>query len=309
MRFGSHADCVCGMDPHPRLAARPRIWLAALLLATAAALPGPVPAGAATVDVQLTARHKTVKVAPGVKMKAWTFNGTVPGPVIRATEGDTIVLTLHNADPHMGHSVDFHAAEVSPQVNFADVAPGETKTFSFVARRPGVFMYHCGTSPVLQHIGMGMYGPIIIDPVAGRPPANETVLVQSEFYGKVRKGRLNPSYHTMQTREPTFAAFNGRAFRYRDKPIDVAVGQPQRVYLVDAGPTLDSDFHVVGDIFDAVQPDGNPANALSGVSTHEVPAGGAAIFELTFDQPGSYPFVTHSFRWADAGAIGLFRAG
>ena len=257
---------------------------------------------------ELTARHHVVKVAPGVKMKAWTFNGSVPGPVIRAREGDTIQLTLHNADRKMAHSVDFHAAQVSPQVNFADVLPGETKAFTFVARRPGVFMYHCGTSPVLQHIGMGMYGAIIIDPELGRTPANETVLIQSEFYGKVRHGRIAPSYHTMQTRSPTFAAFNGRAFRYRDKPIEVDIGQPQRVYVVDAGPTLDSDFHVVGEIFDTVQPDGNPANELFGVSTYEVPAGGGAAFELTFDEPGSYPFVTHSFRWADAGAMGLFRA-
>jgi len=242
-------------------------------------------------------------------MKAWTFNGTVPGPVIRATEGDTIAVTLRNADHHMAHSVDFHAAQISPQIGFADVAPGETLTYSFVARRPGAFMYHCGTSPVLQHIGMGMYGAIIVDPIGGRPPANETVLVQSEFYGPVKKGLIKPTYKRMQTKSPTFAAFNGRAFRYRDKPIEVAVGEPQRIYVVAAGPTLGSDFHVVGEIFDTVQPDGNPANLLTGVSTYGVPSGGGAAFELSFDEPGSYPFVNHAFRWADAGALGLFRAG
>ncbi len=267
-------------------------------------------ADAATVSVHLNARHKVVKVAPGVKMRAWTFNGRVPGPVIRVTEGDTVEVTLKNSDQHMAHSVDFHAAEVSPQVNFADVLPGKTKTFSFVARRPGVFLYHCGTSPVLQHIAMGMYGAIIVDPIGGRPPANETVLVQSEFYGKLKKRgkKLKPSYKAIQTQAPKYAAFNGKAFRYRNKPIDVAVGQPQRVYVVAAGPTLGSDFHVVGEIFDQVQPDGNPANRLFSVSTYGVPSGGAAMFELTFDSPGSYPFVTHAFRWADAGALGLFRA-
>lgn len=267
-------------------------------------------ADAATVSVHLNARHKVVKVAPGVKMQAWTFNGTVPGPVIRATEGDTVELTLKNSDHHMAHSVDFHAAEVSPQANFSDVLPGETKTFSFVAQRPGVFMYHCGTSPVLQHIGMGMYGAIIIDPIGGRPPANETVLVQSEFYGKFKKGgkKLKSSYKAIQTENPKYAAFNGKAFRYRDKPIDVAVGQPQRIYVVAAGPTLGSDFHVVGEIFDQVQPDGNPANQLFGVSTYGVPSGGGALFELTFNVAGSYPFVNHAFRWADAGALGLFKA-
>jgi nitrite reductase (NO-forming) len=286
-----------------------RLLLLAIALATVLAGLAAAPALAATVDVQLNARHKKVKVAPGVRMKAWTFNGTVPGPVIRAREGDTIRLTLHNADKHMAHSVDFHAAQVSPQANFADVLPGKTRTFSFVARRPGVFMYHCGTSPVLQHIGMGMYGAILVDPALARPPANETVLVQSEFYGPLKKGWLKPTYKTMQTKDPKFAAFNGRAFRYRDRPIDVAVGEPQRIYVVDAGPTLGSDFHVVGEIFDGVQPDGNPANELFGVSTYGIPAGGAAAFEVTFDEPGSYPFVTHSFRWADSGAMGLFRAG
>ena len=151
-------------------------------------------------------------------------------------EGDTLEVTLHNADHHIAHSL-IHAAQASPQVAFADVAPGETRTFSFVVERPGVFMYHCGTSPVLQHIGMGMYGAIIVDPAAGRPPANETVLVQSEFYGKVKKGKIRPSYKAMQTRPPTFTAFNGRAFQYRNKPVEIAVGEPQRVYVVAAGPT------------------------------------------------------------------------
>lgn len=292
------------MSDRPRSIRRPLAWLG-LLVALAIA---PQAASAATVPVELTARHKAIKVAPGVRMKAWTFNGQVPGPVIRAEEGDTIQLTLRNADKRMGHSIDFHAAEVSPQRNFADVLPGKTRTFSFVAHRPGVFLYHCGTSPVLQHIGMGMYGAIVVDPAVGRPPANETVLVQSEFYGRMKKGWLKPSYKAMQTQDPKFAAFNGRAFRYRDKPIDVAVGQPQRIYVVDAGPTLDSDFHVVGEVFDVVQLDGNPANELFGVSTYGVPAGGAAVFQLKFDEAGSYPFVTHSFRWADAGALGIFRA-
>ena len=268
----------------------------------------PAFADADVVEVDLVTKRETVKIAPGVEMRAWTFNGTVPGPVIRAVEGDTIEVTLRNADKAMAHSVDFHAAQISPQVGFADVLPGETRTFSFVARRPGVFLYHCGTSPVLEHIGMGMYGAILVDPEQGRPPARERVLVQSEFYGPVKHGMIKPSYEAMRTREPTFTAFNGRAFRYRDKPIKAAVGKPQRIYVVAAGPTLGSDFHVVGEIFDTVQPDGNPVNVMEGVSTYGVPAGGGAMFELTFDEAGTYPFVTHSFRWADAGALGLIEA-
>lgn len=268
----------------------------------------PALAGADVVEVDLVTKRETVRIAPGVKMRAWTFNGTVPGPVIRATEGDTIEVTLHNADKSMIHSVDFHAAQISPQVGFADVLPGETHRFSFVARQPGVFLYHCGTNPVLQHIGMGMYGAILIEPAEGRPPARERVLVQSEFYGPVKHGVIKPSYEAMRTQDPTYTAFNGRVFRYRDKPLPATVGKPQRIYVVAAGPALGSDFHVVGEIFDTVQPDGNPLNVLHGVSTYGVPAGGGSMFELTFDEPGSYPFVTHSFRWADAGALGLFEA-
>jgi nitrite reductase (NO-forming) len=279
----------------------------ALLAALLCACLGAPAAPADVVEVSLVAKRKVVRPAPGVRMRAWTFNGTVPGPVIRAREGDTVRVRLRNS-ASMGHSVDFHAAEISPQRGFADVPPGRSHSFSFTARRPGVFMYHCGTHPALKHIGMGMYGAIVVDPAGGRPPANETVLVQSEFYGRLRRGWLLPSYAAMQRGRPRYAAFNGGALRYFNRPIKVRAGEPQRIYVVAAGPTLDSNFHVVGEAFDTVEPDGNPANAMHGVSTYGVPAGGGAVFELTFDEPGRYPFVTHAFRWADAGATGIFQA-
>ena len=114
------------------------------------------------------------------------------------------------------------------------MAPGKTRTFSFVAPA-GVYMYHCGTAPLLQHIGMGMYGMIIVDPLAARPPAKEITLVQSEFYGRVRGGFLHPSLKAMRTQSPRYVAFNGRAQRYFRHPIAVPVGEPVRIYLVDAG--------------------------------------------------------------------------
>lgn len=274
------------------------------------------PAGAAVVSVELSAREAVVPVSTGVTMRAWTFNGQIPGPTVRAQEGDVVRVTLRNDGPRgkhgrpgIRHSVDFHAAELAPDVGFAGVGPGEQRTFSFVARRPGVYLYHCGTAPMLEHIGMGMYGAIIVDPAGGRAPATEVTLVQSEFYGTVRRGRLHPSLAAMREQRPRFVAFNGRAMRYLSRPIAVPVGRPVRLYVVDAGPTLDSDFHVVGTIFDTVEPDGNPANALHGVSTQLVPAGGGAVFELTFPEAGMYPFVSHAFRAADAGAMGRFRAG
>ncbi|MEZ5123633.1 MAG: multicopper oxidase domain-containing protein [Solirubrobacterales bacterium] len=285
---------------------------AAIVVACLAVVPA---ADAAVVPVQLTARMATVKVAPGVTMRAWTFDGAVPAPVIRVREGDIVQVTLRNAEsPHghgghgMWHSVDFHAARVAPNVGFAGVAPGKQRTFSFTADRPGVFMYHCGTAPMLQHVGMGMYGAIIVDPAEGRAPATEVTLVQSELYGTVRGGRLRSSLNAMRADRPRYVVFNGVAMRYASQPIPVPVGTLVRIYLVDAGPSLDSDFHVVGTMFDTVQPDGNAENALHDVSTQHVPAGGGAVLELTFPEAGVYPFVTHALRDADAGAMGRFAA-
>lgn len=247
-------------------------------------------------------------------MRAWTFNGTVPGAIIHAREGDTVEVTLHNGDvPRKGshgmwHSVDFHAAQIAPDLAFKGVAPGKTFTFSFQASRPGVYLYHCGAAPLLQHIGMGMYGAIIVDPAGGRPPAREITLIQNEFYGALRGGVLRPSLQAMRTQRPRYVAFNGFAERYVRHPISVPVGQPVRIYLIDAGPTLESDFHIVGSIFESFQHDGNPEEPLHWVSTQLVPPGGSGAFELTFPQAGVYPFLTHAVRWADAGAVGRFVA-
>ena len=292
--------------------ARRRPWC--LLLAVALALPllGGTHADAATVKVALTARHKVVRLLPGVpglKFQAWTFNGGIPGPVVRARIGDTIQITLRNADPMHDHSVDFHASEVDPMAVMAAVKPGRTKTISFVAHRSGVFMYHCGTGPVLRHVAMGMYGMVIVDPATPRPAAQEIMLVQSEFYGHVRKHVLSGTLKDMLTRQPAYTAFNGGPFRYMNTPIPVAVGRPVRIYLVNAGPSLGSAFHIVGEIFDAVQPDGALPSLRDTASTWYVPAGGGAVFEVTFDQAGSYTFLTHELGVASLGALGRFVAG
>lgn len=266
-------------------------------------------ADAATVNVALTARHKLVTLMPGTKFEAWTFNGAIPGPVARARVGDTIQITLHNADLMHGHSVDFHASEVDPMAAMATVQPGQTKTISFVAHRAGVFLYHCGTGPVLRHVAMGMYGMVIIDPAVPRPAAQEIMLVQSEFYGRVRHHVLRGTLQDMLTRQPAYTAFNGGPFRYVQAPIKVSVGQPVRIYLVDAGPSLGSAFHIVGENFDAVEPDGALPPLRDTASTWYVPAGGAAVFEVTFDEAGTYPFLTHELGVASLGALGRIVAG
>ena len=290
-------------------------------------------ARAEVVQVDLNARPATVTVAPGVKMRAWTFNGTVPGPVIRATEGDTVRVTLKNSHiarkircprrkgpkrnrclkrkhrhQAMWHSVDFHAARIAPNLAFRNVAPGETFTFEFEADTPGVYMYHCATGPMLEHIGMGMHGMIVIDPAVPRPPAREIFLVQSEYYGKLSGGMLHPSYGAMRTSAPKFVTFNGQAMRYARRPIEVEAGEPLRIYFVDSGPSLFSAFHVVGTIFDSFEHDGVPAGVIHDVSTQTIAPGGGGVFELTLPEPGTYPFVSHSVIDMDRGAVGLFEA-
>jgi nitrite reductase (NO-forming) len=325
-----------------------KLLLLVLVIATSGATLS-AQASAATVEVHLDARRANIEVAPGVKMRAWTFNGTVPGPVVRATEGDTVEVTLTNSDTGRQvkcppaptraerraltttqirervrsrqkcqrrntrnlptvHSVDFHAAKIAPNLAFRSVLPGESHTFSFQVDTPGVYMYHCGTGPMLEHTGMGMYGMIIVDPIEGRPPAEEIMLVQSEFYGSVKDGWLQSSYEAMQTEPPRYVAFNGTALKYATDPIDVNAGEPLRIYLVDAGPSLFTAFHVVGTIFDQYQPDGNPDAPMRNVSTQVIGPGGAGLFECILPEPGNYPFVSHSFRDFDKGAVGILRA-
>jgi len=239
------------------------------------------------------------------------LDGTVPGPVIRAKVGDTIDIALTNK-AIMGHSIDFHAALAPPDLAYQTVQPGKTLHFSWQAKYPGAFLYHCGTPPVLAHISNGMYGAIIIDPQDGWGTASqEYVLVQSEFYPARYPGSKDEYYGDlgkMKAGIPDVVTFNGIAFRYKTAPLIIKVGNPVRVFIVNAGPSHFSAFHVVGTVFSAVYADGNPANKSVGLQTASVPPGGAAVVEFAVEQSGVYPFVTHSFGDADEGALGLFRA-
>ena len=155
--------------------------LAMAHVATDAALPA-VPAGD-LVKVQMTLKDMVVEVAPGVKYNTWAFDGHgAPGPIVHVREGQMVEMTLTNGGA-IPHSIDFHAARIAPNVAFKDVAPGESFTFRFRANDPGVYMYHCGTKPVLAHIANGMYGAIVVDPASPLPHADhEYVLVASEWY-------------------------------------------------------------------------------------------------------------------------------
>jgi nitrite reductase (NO-forming) len=266
------------------------------------------PAGVeATKQLTIEAIDATVEIGAGVQYRAWTFGGTVPGPVVHVRQGDTIDFTLVN-NGSTGHSLDFHAAQIPPEVNYRTILPGESLSFRWRANLPGVFMYHCGTAPMLHHIANGMYGAIVVDPETPLEPARDYVLVQSEFYaGAGEGGAWEGSMEKMMAAQPDLLAFNGVAFQYRDHPLAAAAGERIRLYVVNAGPTLFSAFHVVGALFDKVYIDGNPANVLRGVQTYTVPPGGGSTFELVVPDAGMYPFVTHNFAYTDLGAVGLIQ--
>ena len=279
--------------------------------ATDAALPA-VPAGN-LVKVHMTLKDMVVEVAPGVKYNTWAFDGHgAPGPVVHVREGQTVEMTLTNGGS-IPHSIDFHAARIAPNVAFKDVAPGDSFTFRFKAGDPGVYMYHCGTKPVLAHIANGMYGAIVVDPAKPLPKADrEYVLVGSEWYmdgdGIAKPASLNMD--KARAMAPDWTTFNGYANQYVTHPLTSKPGETVRFYVVAAGPTLDTNFHVVGTIFDRAWVNADVASPpQTGVQTVLVPAGGGGIFDVKIDEPGLYPFVSHAFAHVDLGQVGLLKVG
>lgn len=258
--------------------------------------------------LRIEINHKRLTIAAGVTYDAWTFDGRVPGPVLRVTEGDTVDFTLVNRAP-MPHSLDFHAAEIAPNRAYRNLMPNDSLSYRFVARVPGAFMYHCGTAPVALHIANGMYGAIIVDPRQERSPAREFVFVQSEFYTKTLADSTRTiDWDKLLGLAPDYVVFNGQEAEYANHPIKVRVGERLRMYVVNAGPNRFSAFHVVGAIFDRVYLDGSLAHPLEGVQTVTVPVGGGAIFEARLVEAGTYPFVSHAFADATKGAVGMFEA-
>jgi nitrite reductase (NO-forming) len=266
-------------------------------------------------EFRIPMTHRTIEIAPEVKYEGWTFGNTVPGPVIRVRQGDLVKVTLVNESP-MPHSIDFHSARIPMDVAFRTIGPGEELEFEFEARDAGAFMVHCGTPPVLMHIMQGMYLPIIVDPKGGwgTDADREFVLVQSEFYAQDGSDGVKVAdYAAAQAKQASYVVFNGKANQYQATPLEVEEGDRVRFFVVNAGPSLRSDFHVVGAVFDRVYPDGNPKNVLNGVQTYTVPAGGGAVFVAACNRgesgDGVSAFVTHACADASKGAVGLIRVG
>lgn len=261
------------------------------------------PVGAETTKkFTLSAQDVTISIADGVAMKAWTFGGTVPGPTLRVRVGDTVEFTLKN-DGTTQHSIDFHSAQIDWKSAYKSINPGESISFTFKPKYAGAFMYHCGTPPMLHHISSGMFGAMIVDPSAPLPPAKEFILVANEYY----LTGSTPDMAKMLAVTPDYLSFNGYAMQYKANPIKVKLGDLVRFYVVNAGPTLTSAFHVVGEQFDTVYLGAPPDSAIHGVQTFNVPPGGGMIFEIEADVVGLFPFVNHAFAYTEKGAVGLLQ--
>jgi nitrite reductase (NO-forming) len=278
-----------------------------------AAFPATLPAAptGAVANVHLGISHDTLEIAPGVKYDTWTFNHTVPAAPVHVRVGQLVKVTLKNDSP-MPHSVDFHAARIAPNVAFTDIAPGATKSFEFRATDPGVYMVHCGTAPVLAHIANGMYFAIVVEP-ANLPKADrEYVLVSSEWYlnsdGLTKPAALD-MVKAVQAK-PDWVTWNGYAAQYKTHPLTANPGETVRFWVVAAGPSLDTTFHVVGTLLNRAWVNADMTSPpQQNVQTALVPAGGGGVFDVKIDQPGLYPFVSHQFASVQLGQVGLLKVG
>lgn len=266
-------------------------------------------------DIELVVEEKEMTVADGFVQKVWTFGPTVPGPVIRVKVGDTVRIHLKNpVTNQVPHSIDFHSSQVAWNDEMTSINPGEEKFYEWKADYAGVWMYHCGTAPALHHIANGMYGMVIVEPAEGLPQVDkEFVFVQSEWYLGPQGDLTSLEKAAAAAPEPDLVVFNGIANQYKDHPIQIATGERVRAFVLNAGPSVDSSFHIVGTIFDTVIKEGmqltrdNPGNY--GAQAVDLAPAQGAIVEFSMAEDGLYPIVTHAFNFVGRGALGLFQAG
>ena len=266
---------------------------------------------AALVKVKMETIEKTMKMADGVDYTYWTFNGDVPGQMIRVREGDTVEVEFsNNPNSTVPHNVDFHASTGTGGGAAATfTAPGRTSTFRWKALQSGLYIYHCAVAPVGMHIGNGMYGLVLVEPKEGLPKVDkEFYIVQGDFYTKGKYGEpgLQPFDMDKAIREDAdYVVFNGHVGAIAgDNALKAKVGETVRMYVGNGGPNLVSSFHVIGEIFDKVYVEGGKL-INENVQSTLIPAGGAAIIEFKVDIPGSFTIVDHSlFRAFNKGALG-----
>ena len=263
------------------------------------------------VKVELTAKEVIAEMAPGVFVNYWTFGGKIPGPMIRVREGDTVELTLHNDPTSLHHhNIDLHAV-TGPGGGAVStmVAPGESATVTFKVLHPGLFVYHCATPNVANHMTHGMYGLILVEPEEGLAPVdNEYYVMQGEYYatgGMGRKGLQLFDAKAMLDGNPTYVVFNGKIGGLSDR-MQANTGETTRIYFGNGGVNLVSSFHVIGEVFDRVFPEASLTSIPhTDVQTTIVPAGGASVVEFDTQVPGNYVLVDHALARMEKGAWGV----
>lgn len=286
------------------------------ILTTAPKVPPPIKRRTpARVKINLETKEITTRLADGVEYNFWTFNGSVPGPMMRIRVGDYVEFNLHNhPSSKMPHNIDLHA--VTGQGGGAEgsmTIPGHSSKFSFRALNPGLYIYHCATAPVGMHISNGMYGLIYVEPEKPLPRVDkEFYVVQSDFYTKGKYGEKGLQAFDMEKaikEQPDYIVFNGNVGALvGENALTANVGDKVRIFFGVGGPSITSNFHVIGEIFDKVYTEGGTKVAQENVQTTVVPPGGSAIIDFKIDIPSTYILVDHAiFRAFNKGALGMLK--
>ena len=267
------------------------------------------------VRIDLETVEVTGQLDEGISYHYWTFGGKVPGPFVRVRVGDTVEVHLKNADDSaMMHNVDFHAVTGPGGGGVAtQAAPGEEKGFVFKPLNPGLYVYHCATPPVAQHISAGMYGLILVEPEGGLPKVDhEFYVMQGELYTEESvgtKGEATESWDKLVNEHPEYYVFNGAVGALTNqKPLAAKVDETIRIYFGVGGPNATSSFHMIGEVFDKVYTLGDLTSApLTNVQTVTVAPGGAVAVEVKLQVPGKFPIVDHALSRMEKGLVGILK--
>jgi len=262
----------------------------------------------ALVQVELETKSVTAQMADGVGYTYWTFNGSVPGPMIRVRQGDTVELTLKNSlDSPLTHSIDSHGVTgPGGGGKVTQTPPGGRSKFRFKALKPGAYVYHCATPMIPQHLAHGLYGLMVVEPPEGwRKVDREYYVMQGDFYltgDPAQPGMHELDVAKLSAEHPDYVLFNGSVGALsKTHALNARVGETVRIFFGVGGPNIASSFHAIGEIFDRVYPEG-AYDFVQNVQTTFVPAGGSAIVEFKLDTPGSYILVDHSLSRLAKGA-------
>ncbi|MFW5966753.1 MAG: copper-containing nitrite reductase [Persicimonas sp.] len=277
-------------------------------------IPGPIERdNNEEVEFTIESEEVIAEVEDGTTYEMWTYNGTVPGPMLRVKEGDDVIVNVDNhEDSSMSHSIDFHAVTgPGGGAEVLQVPPGERRSLKFNAKQAGLYVYHCATPHIPTHLARGMYGLILVEPKEGLEPVDhEYYVVQGEYYTDAKpgtKGHQTENSDRLFEEQPTYVVYNGRVGSLTgDRAMTADVGDTVRVFYGVGGPNTTSAFHVIGEIFDRVYPEAALLNEpKKNVQTTTVPPGGATMVEFEVDYPGSYLFVDHALTRLDKGAVGI----